>query len=105
LRESGGIFHQSLSPRGGSHTTDTDLLDGILRTKDGGEMGGDLCGEVYPCASALIVEVYDDAGWVSDGVDEMSGDHFGFGGRSALNHQHDRDEPSHIKGQSSTAGT
>jgi len=43
-------------------------------------LGRDLRGEVYLCASALVVEVYDDTGWVSDGVDEMSGDHFVQGG-------------------------
>ena len=55
---------------------DTNLLDGILRMKDSSEMGCDPCGEIYPCASTLIVEVYDDAGWVSDSIDEVSGDHF-----------------------------
>lgn len=59
-----------------AYKDDTDLLDGILSMKDSGEAGCDLCGEVYPSASAPIVEVYDDAGWVSDSVDEMSGDHF-----------------------------
>ena len=44
--------------------------------KDSSEAGCDPCGEVYPSAPALIVKVYDDAGWVSDSVDEMSGDHF-----------------------------
>jgi len=43
-------------------------------------VGRDLRGEVYLCASALVVEVYDDTGWVLDGVDEMSGDHFVQGG-------------------------
>jgi len=44
--------------------------------KDGGEMGRDLCGEVYLCAPALIVEAHDHRGRVSNGVDKVSGDHF-----------------------------
>lgn len=55
---------------------DTYLLNGILRMKDSGEMGRDPCWKVWFCTSALIVEVYDHAGWVSDSVDEMSGDHW-----------------------------
>ena len=79
MRESGGIFHRSLStwPSGTNHVQcDTDLLDGILRLKDRGEMGRDLRREVYPCIFVLVVEVYDYARWVPDSVDEMSGDHF-----------------------------
>lgn len=60
----------------GRDSTGTDLLDGILCVKDGGEMGGDMCGEVYLHACTLIIEVYYDTGWVSDGVHKMSGDHF-----------------------------
>jgi len=51
-------------------------LDGILRVKDGGEVGRDPSWEVYVRASTPIVEINDYAGWVSDGVDEVSGDHF-----------------------------
>jgi hypothetical protein len=76
LRESGGIFHQNLSPWMRSHTVDTYLLKGVLGLKDSGKMGRDPCWEVHPRALTLIVEVHDDAGWVSDGVDEVSGDHF-----------------------------
>lgn len=77
MRESGGIFRPNLRAESlrGSHSTETDLLDGILCVKDSGEMGRDLCGEVYFCVFAPIVEVFDYAGWISDGVDEMSGDH------------------------------
>jgi len=43
--------------------------------KGGGKMGRDPYGEIGPCTSVLIVEVYDDTGWVSDSVEEMSRDH------------------------------
>jgi hypothetical protein len=66
-----------LEPQGQiTYNRDTDLLNSILRLKDRGEMGCDLRGEVYPCVSPLVVEVYNYAGWVPDSVDEMSGDHF-----------------------------
>jgi len=58
----------------------TRLLDRILRVKDSGEVGRDPSWEVRICAAALIVEVYYDTGWVSDGVDRVSGDHFVKGG-------------------------
>lgn len=72
--------YECLSPCGLLRTTDTHLLDGILCIKDSGEMGRNLCGEVRLCASALIVKVYNGLGWVSDGIDEMSGDHSVQGG-------------------------
>lgn len=75
MRERGGICHQILSPLGRPHTTDTYLLAGILRAKDSGEMGCDVRWEVCHRTSGLIVEVADDAGRISDGVDEMSGNH------------------------------
>lgn len=51
-------------------------MDRILRVKDGGKVGCDPGWEVRIGAPALVVEVYDDAGWVLDGVDKASGDHF-----------------------------
>lgn len=54
--------------------------------KGGGEMGRDPCGEIYPYASVLTEEVYDDTGWVSDSVDKMSRDHYGFGGDQRSTH-------------------
>ena len=53
----------------------------------GGEVGRDASWEVYIRAFAFVIEVYDDLGWVSDGVDEVSGDHFvqgGFGRSSII---------------------
>ena len=58
----------------------THLLDGILRVKDGGKVGRDPSWEVHIRALAPVVEVYDDTGWVSDGVDKVRGDHFVKGG-------------------------
>jgi len=48
--------------------------------KDSGEVGRDTSWEVCVRSPPFVVEVYDDARWVSDGVDKASGDHFVEGG-------------------------
>lgn len=59
-----------------AYNRETDLFDGIQRMKDSSEMGRDLSGKVYPSVCAPVIEVYNDAGWVLDSVDEMSRGHF-----------------------------
>jgi hypothetical protein len=55
---------------------DTHLLDGILCIEDGGKVRRDMRWKFRLCISTLIVEVYNDTGWISDGVEDTSGDHF-----------------------------
>ena len=52
-----------------ARTGHTHPMDRILCAKDGGEVGCDPRWEVRVRTPPLIVEVYDDAGWVSDSVD------------------------------------
>ena len=49
--------------------------------EDSGEMRRDIVGKVHLCTSTLLVEVYNDTGWISDGVHEMSRNHFAQGQR------------------------
>ena len=85
----------------------THLLDRILRVKEGGEVGRDPSWEVHVRAPPLIVEVYDDAGWVSDGVNKVSGDHFVKGGlgRSSIIDQWEAMNFTPIKGLVQVVGT